>query len=135
GPRRPASPWRSAKTGRSPSTQRSTTTGPSGRTSATSQSRPCHLRCRPISARSSARSWSSSIPRVYSLEDVNESDSYFGLIVAARDWADADVAAEALVEHLAEYLPVLVHIVAVVVIEPKRAESSAHGGLSQPRGQ
>jgi hypothetical protein len=48
------------------------------------------------------------------LEYINESDTYFGFIVVACDRAIPDVTTIALIEHLAENLPVLVDIATMI---------------------
>ena len=67
------------------------------------------------------------------LENVNESNADLSFIVVACDWAIRNVTTITLINRLAENLPILIYIMAIIVIKSKRAKSSTQVGLIQSR--
>lgn len=70
-------------------------------------------------------------PGVAGAEDIDQADADFGFMIAARAWTLPNVAAETLMDHLAENLPILVELVPIVVVEPQGPRSAAQPGLVQ----
>ena len=59
------------------------------------------------------------------LEYIDEASAHFGFIIAARDRTVLNVAAEMLIERLAEYLPIVVDVVTRIVIDPEGPKTTA----------